>query len=364
MRKYSQYLIYHRSPYLPVPIPDQVWNTIPNSHMLRISVRVSDSANNWSEGSAALPSVAGSYPQQQDVHYFPLPLAETGSSQHEHEEMTMYVIIMGKTNYGARGMTAHHTEESVYCLARCDDSLRRVMSLQFYESHMNSQADLQNIHDWNLPTEKEPDGSQCFPLIYHAFMSAGPSYDPDRGTPAGKSHSAEAFGGLPDAPHLRWQDAAMRAIVRLCGLPGLLHLDRNWVCRFPKNTMELRLPSWHLDGSPSSPSQRPQVSGSTTPTSSSSSSSDHSCYAYVRVTIDQCNAQRMPGPGKFPCRTLRHPGGHCCYLCGSLPYHIGYIGPKYESALMKCSQCGEIKYCSKSCQKVDWKRHRSECERR
>jgi hypothetical protein len=42
---------------------------------------------------------------------------------------------------------------------------------------------------------------------------------------------------------------------------------------------------------------------------------------------------------------------HECNTCGATP-----------PALSKCAACGAVKYCSKECQKKDWKQHKKVCK--
>jgi hypothetical protein len=39
-----------------------------------------------------------------------------------------------------------------------------------------------------------------------------------------------------------------------------------------------------------------------------------------------------------------------CRSCGVAP-----------EKLMACSSCKKVRYCSRECQKADWKRHKEEC---
>lgn len=40
---------------------------------------------------------------------------------------------------------------------------------------------------------------------------------------------------------------------------------------------------------------------------------------------------------------------NCCHTCGK------------NTKCKKCGKCKEVSYCSKECQKKDWKRHKNEC---
>ena len=40
---------------------------------------------------------------------------------------------------------------------------------------------------------------------------------------------------------------------------------------------------------------------------------------------------------------------NCCHTCGK------------KTTCKKCAKCEEISYCSRKCQKIDWKRHKKEC---
>lgn len=70
---------------------------------------------------------------------------------------------------------------------------------------------------------------------------------------------------------------------------------------------------------------------------------------FVEEVVDMETLKRTEGPSKADDVLLR------CRNCGA-------IQGKSRGALKKCMRCLRVQYCSVQCQKMDWKKHRMECE--
>lgn len=61
---------------------------------------------------------------------------------------------------------------------------------------------------------------------------------------------------------------------------------------------------------------------------------------------------RRGEPARYNPKALRKEAGNQCFTCAKLE---GEGGKK----LLKCARCAQIFYCSRECQKKDWKRHKA-----
>lgn len=81
---------------------------------------------------------------------------------------------------------------------------------------------------------------------------------------------------------------------------------------------------------------------------SSSSFNSHKKTVMVRLTnlvktSDMANTSSMLSNEVFPCR-----------VCSTTPFQLG-------RQLTACANCKAVSYCSRECQRADWKSHKREC---
>lgn len=325
---------------------------IDNTFPLRVSVRVSDRDDDWSpDASPSLPRRRNGQiviEHSDDERYIDSMGADPARfievpEQVAKKSMTKYVTILGNTDYDGRGMMAFSSHQRLVEFSE-GKLVPDLLYMQLFAANCIANEQKKKIKEWKLPVsynKKRKEHSV-------AIINYGPF--------SGGSDIMEFFKYLPDAANLRWTDAAIRAISRYSS--ACLSREMAGEISHGRGDSEYRIPSWQL------PSSEKQGEGK-------------ACYAYVRVAIrksmhlHQINCQynknlNLQAPTTFtseqsyPPPVRYFPGGKMCYFCGS-PKYVTEDNP--NGNLLCCSKCVSVKYCSRTCQKNDWKRHKPECKK-